>query len=193
MLDKNNNDIKGVFQELMAWEMGELSEVRTVRLFAKVIKEGLIRALPAKYVQMAEHLVQCDILTKNGDVPPEVETRLKELEADEAEAERIRAEHDILLDAAMAVEAENGVQFLFDVLDPDPEEDLGQPRLLVNLRRRRMVPVAKGGPMMVMELSCEDTGFMATMRPEVMRNALVKLLDKLDEKYPDSAPYKYVT
>ena len=53
---------------IMAFESGELSDKKTLELFAELIKSGLAWQLQGCYGRSAKRLIEAGYITKNGDI-----------------------------------------------------------------------------------------------------------------------------
>ena len=58
--------------EIMNYEQGELSDLDTLKLFSKLIKNGMAWSLQGHYGRNANHLINEQYLLENGDLNNEM-------------------------------------------------------------------------------------------------------------------------
>ncbi len=61
-----------IIDKIIAYEDGELNDAETVSLFSDLIKSGTIRGLQGHYHRVANHLIECGVLSPRGDILMEV-------------------------------------------------------------------------------------------------------------------------
>jgi hypothetical protein len=59
--------MEALTEQIVNYEMGELSEADTFELFSKLIKNGMAWSLQGHYGRTAKAMIDAELLTPNGD------------------------------------------------------------------------------------------------------------------------------
>ena len=59
---------KQTIDYIMDYEMGNLSDLDTLKLFSELIKNGMAWTLQGHYGRTAQHLIDNEYLLSNGDI-----------------------------------------------------------------------------------------------------------------------------
>ena len=60
--------VKQPINEMIAFESGELSDEKTLKLFSKLIKSGLVWKLQGHYGRTADNLIKTGYLDRKGKI-----------------------------------------------------------------------------------------------------------------------------
>lgn len=64
--------MKDIAIDLISYELGELDDDETLKLFAHLIETGMAWNLQGSYGRAAERLISLGLITETGEVVPEV-------------------------------------------------------------------------------------------------------------------------
>ena len=64
--------VKQPINEMIAFESGELSDEKTLKLFSKLIKSGLVWKLQGYYGRTADNLIKTGYLDRKGKISRKV-------------------------------------------------------------------------------------------------------------------------
>ena len=59
---------KDIIDYIMDYEMGNMSDLDTLKMFSELIKNGMAWNLQGHYGRMAKYLIQKDYINKNGEI-----------------------------------------------------------------------------------------------------------------------------
>ena len=61
-----------ILDEIIAYEMGELNDIETIKLFSKLVKNGNVWTLQGHYGRTATALIKGEFLTSSGQITDKI-------------------------------------------------------------------------------------------------------------------------